>query len=102
MTLFLLRVTGRLACTRAAFANRKQHSAAHVIPVGMKFLLTFLVTKKKKKGDIGEKIAKIFQVDCLGAATLLQKILSTTQRKLMERWRGGMMVSCWCWDMNVL
>lgn len=40
-------------------------------------------------GEIGEKIAKIFQVDCLRAAMLLQKILSTTQQKLMERWRAA-------------
>lgn len=64
---------------------------ASVIPAGMKFSLFLLPTKKKKKpGEIGKKIAKIFQVDCLCAATLLQKILSTTQQKLMERWREGM------------
>lgn len=41
-----------------------------VVPAGMKSFLSFLVTKKKKKNpaEIGEKIAKIFQVDCLGAA----------------------------------
>lgn len=44
---------------------------APVIPAGMTFFLSFLVTKRKKKktpGEIGEKIAEIFQVDCLRAA----------------------------------
>lgn len=102
MTLFVLGVTGWLACIRAALANHKQRSAEVRCSCNPRRKeIPPLISCYKKKGDIGEKIAKIFQVDCPGAATLLQKILSTTQRKLMERWGAGMMVSCWCCDMNV-
>lgn len=84
-------------------ANHKQHSAevrCFCNPCRNE-ILSFLVTNKKKKkkpGEIGKKIAKIFQVDCLCAT---ENSLHDSAKADGEM-EGRSDVSCWGCDMNVL